>query len=183
MNSQEIDLYVALPDGVYLYEPEPHRLRPVAAGDMRAKTGSQPFVPKPRSTWSTSRIRHGSSTGTPNRRRRSGLRASPPEPSRRTCTCSALRRDWRRCCALRPTRKGGKGAEAASGAARHLRAIGRVSEEVAERHGTAVVTDGRLGKSLLKRNRAGGFYQFSLSFSSQRSVEASISSQVTVRSW
>jgi SagB-type dehydrogenase family enzyme len=44
MNSQEIDLYVTLPDGVYLYEPEPHRLRPVAAGDMRAKTGSQPFV-------------------------------------------------------------------------------------------------------------------------------------------
>jgi SagB-type dehydrogenase family enzyme len=44
MNSQEIDLYVALPDGVYLYEPVPHRLSPVAAGDMRAKTGSQSFV-------------------------------------------------------------------------------------------------------------------------------------------
>lgn len=44
MNSREIDLYVALPDGVYLYEPEPHRLRPIAAGDLRAKTGTQAFV-------------------------------------------------------------------------------------------------------------------------------------------
>ncbi len=34
-NSQEIDLYVALPDGVYLYEAVPHRLVPVAAGDLR----------------------------------------------------------------------------------------------------------------------------------------------------
>jgi hypothetical protein len=34
-NSQEIDLYVALPDGVYLYEAVPHRLTPVASGDLR----------------------------------------------------------------------------------------------------------------------------------------------------
>jgi hypothetical protein len=38
-NSQEIDLYVALPQGVYLYEPVPHRLAPVAAGDFRARSG------------------------------------------------------------------------------------------------------------------------------------------------
>ncbi len=37
-NSQEIDLYVALPDGVYLYEAEPHRLAPVAAGDFRPRS-------------------------------------------------------------------------------------------------------------------------------------------------
>ena len=35
-NSQEIDLYVALPEGVYLYEAGPHRLVPVAAGDLRS---------------------------------------------------------------------------------------------------------------------------------------------------
>ncbi len=35
-SSQEIDLYVALRDGVYLYEALPHRLIPVAAGDLRA---------------------------------------------------------------------------------------------------------------------------------------------------
>jgi nitroreductase len=37
-NSQEIDLYVVLPEGVYLYEAEPHRLAPVAAGDFRARS-------------------------------------------------------------------------------------------------------------------------------------------------
>ncbi len=35
-NSQEIDLYVALESGVYLYEALRHRLAPVAAGDLRA---------------------------------------------------------------------------------------------------------------------------------------------------
>jgi len=38
-NSQEIDLYVALPQGVYLYEAIPHRLTPVIAGDFRARSG------------------------------------------------------------------------------------------------------------------------------------------------
>jgi hypothetical protein len=38
-NSQEIDLYVALPEGVYLYEAEPHRLAPVVAGDFRGRAG------------------------------------------------------------------------------------------------------------------------------------------------
>jgi hypothetical protein len=34
-NSQEIDLYVALEEGTYLYEAGSHSLRPVAVGDMR----------------------------------------------------------------------------------------------------------------------------------------------------
>ena len=38
-NSQEIDLYVALAEGVYLYEALPHRLTPVVAGDFRALAG------------------------------------------------------------------------------------------------------------------------------------------------
>ena len=38
-NSQEIDLYIALPEGVYLYEAVPHRLTPVVAGDFRAGSG------------------------------------------------------------------------------------------------------------------------------------------------
>jgi nitroreductase len=38
-NSQEIDLYVAMPEGVYLYEAGPHRLSPVVAGDFRARSG------------------------------------------------------------------------------------------------------------------------------------------------
>jgi len=38
-NSQEIDVYVAMPEGVYLYEAVPHRLAPVVEGDLRAKVG------------------------------------------------------------------------------------------------------------------------------------------------
>jgi hypothetical protein len=38
-NSQEIDLYVALPGGVYLYEAVSHQLLPVAEGDFRARSG------------------------------------------------------------------------------------------------------------------------------------------------
>ena len=35
-NSQEIDCYVAMKDGMYLYEAAPHHLVPVVAGDFRS---------------------------------------------------------------------------------------------------------------------------------------------------
>jgi len=38
-NSQEIDLYISLPEGVYLYEAVPHRLTPVVSGDFRIRAG------------------------------------------------------------------------------------------------------------------------------------------------
>lgn len=38
-NSQEIDLYVALSNGVYIYDAVLHRLVPVAAGDFRHRAG------------------------------------------------------------------------------------------------------------------------------------------------
>jgi len=38
-NSQEIDLYIALKDGVYVYEAVPHQLTPVSAGDFRMRSG------------------------------------------------------------------------------------------------------------------------------------------------
>jgi SagB-type dehydrogenase family enzyme len=43
-NWQEIDVYVAMAEGLYLYEAVPHRLKPILAADIRAKTGPQPFV-------------------------------------------------------------------------------------------------------------------------------------------
>jgi len=46
-NSQEIDLYVALPEGVYLYEAVPHRLAPIAAGDFRARSGRRAATTAP----------------------------------------------------------------------------------------------------------------------------------------
>ncbi len=38
-NSQEIDLYVALAKGIYIYEALRHQLSPVVAGDFRSRAG------------------------------------------------------------------------------------------------------------------------------------------------
>jgi len=43
-NRQTIDVYAALPDGVYLYNAREHRLDLVVPGDLRPATGQQPFV-------------------------------------------------------------------------------------------------------------------------------------------
>jgi nitroreductase len=44
MNSQEIDIYVALPEGLYVYAPSRSQLRPVLGEDLRDKTGGQDFA-------------------------------------------------------------------------------------------------------------------------------------------
>ena len=44
MNLQEIDVYVALEEGLYLYDARANILKPVLAEDIRAATGGQPFV-------------------------------------------------------------------------------------------------------------------------------------------
>jgi SagB-type dehydrogenase family enzyme len=44
VNWQEIDIYVATADGLYLYDAPPHVLRPVLREDIRALTGLQSFV-------------------------------------------------------------------------------------------------------------------------------------------
>lgn len=44
MNKQDIDVYVFLKDGVYLYDAAQHQLTQVAAGDHRAAAGMQEFV-------------------------------------------------------------------------------------------------------------------------------------------
>ena len=46
-NSQEIDLYVALPRGVYIYEAIRHRLLPVAEGDFRERSGRRSAATAP----------------------------------------------------------------------------------------------------------------------------------------
>jgi len=43
-NMQEIDVYVALSDGLYLYEPKQHQLQKILADDVRAATGNNPYV-------------------------------------------------------------------------------------------------------------------------------------------
>jgi SagB-type dehydrogenase family enzyme len=44
MNRQEIDIYVALAKGLYLYDAEKNSLIPVLPDDLRALTGKQDFV-------------------------------------------------------------------------------------------------------------------------------------------
>lgn len=44
MNAQEIDVYVALREGLYRYDAEHHTLALVAAADVRPVTGMQDFV-------------------------------------------------------------------------------------------------------------------------------------------
>ncbi len=44
MNWQEIDVYVATADGLYVYDAKGNKLDPVVAEDVRGATGEQPFV-------------------------------------------------------------------------------------------------------------------------------------------
>lgn len=46
LNLQTMDIYVASDQGLYLYDAKGHRLEPVLAKDIRAVTGTQPFVKK-----------------------------------------------------------------------------------------------------------------------------------------
>jgi len=42
-NKQEIEIYVVLPEGAFLWDARANVLNPVAGGDHRAETGTQPF--------------------------------------------------------------------------------------------------------------------------------------------
>ncbi len=44
MDWQEIDVYVATADGLYLYDAKANRLLPIVGDDLRARTGTQSFV-------------------------------------------------------------------------------------------------------------------------------------------
>ena len=43
-NMQEIDIYVAIADGLYLYDAKENALVPILSEDIREATGPQPFV-------------------------------------------------------------------------------------------------------------------------------------------
>ncbi len=67
-NSQEIDLYVALPEGVYLYEAIPHQLTPVVAGDFRARAGRGAAATAPVNLFYVANLsRHDLGPGQPDR--------------------------------------------------------------------------------------------------------------------
>ena len=56
LNWQEIDVYVATGEGLFLYEAKDHQLKPVLNKDIRALTGRQTYVQRPRSVLFSSRI-------------------------------------------------------------------------------------------------------------------------------
>ena len=43
-NRQEIDIYVAAPNGLFVYDAKANLLNPILAEDIRAKTGNQAYV-------------------------------------------------------------------------------------------------------------------------------------------
>jgi nitroreductase len=43
-NWQEIDIYVATPEGLFLWDAQKNVLNPIVAKDVRGLTGTQPFV-------------------------------------------------------------------------------------------------------------------------------------------
>jgi nitroreductase len=44
MNWQETDIYVILPEGLYLYDPKANQLKLILAEDLRGLAGTQPYV-------------------------------------------------------------------------------------------------------------------------------------------
>jgi nitroreductase len=44
MNRQEVDVYVVLAEGAFLYDPKEHALKQVSSADLRAQAGTQDFV-------------------------------------------------------------------------------------------------------------------------------------------
>jgi nitroreductase len=44
MNMQEVDLYVATAEGLFLFEAKEHQLKQLSSEDLRGKTGGQAFV-------------------------------------------------------------------------------------------------------------------------------------------
>jgi nitroreductase len=42
-NKQEIEIYITLPDGAFVWDAKTNTLNPVATGDLRGATGTQPF--------------------------------------------------------------------------------------------------------------------------------------------
>ena len=44
MNWQEIDVYVAMPEALYLYDAKSNSLKPILSRDLREAAGKQPFV-------------------------------------------------------------------------------------------------------------------------------------------
>jgi hypothetical protein len=100
MNYQAIDVHLALPAGLYRYEPAGHVLCFEVPRDLRAVTGNQDFTAEAAldlvfvADDSRVQVQGDSARTTPTRRQ---------VRWRRTCICTVLGRAWRPCSALGST--------------------------------------------------------------------------------
>ena len=97
-----IDVYAAMADGVWFYDPKLHALVLHQEDDLRAQTGRQDFV----AAAPTSFMWH-TANGCRAFRSRSGISTRQPMPasSARMSICSARRKDWPPCFAPLSTSK------------------------------------------------------------------------------
>jgi hypothetical protein len=94
VNAQEIDIYVATAEGLYLYDAKAHALKPVLSEDIRVLTGKQSYVREAPvnliyvADFAVSKIADETT----------GLSMPPPTraSSARMFTCTALPKDWPR---------------------------------------------------------------------------------------
>ena len=89
-----IDVYAAMADGVWLYEPKQHVLLPHLAQDIRAQTGQQDFAAT--APLDLVYVAHGERMQDVPRQSADSTPRSIPASSARTCICSARQRAWRR---------------------------------------------------------------------------------------
>jgi hypothetical protein len=105
-NSQEIDVYVALEEGTYLYDPFQHALKPVVAGDLRrlaigrgqGNAGAEATV-RLIYVADVDRLVHTSGYQEPG----PTSTCSPPQQGWRPGSITATGRRFRRGCACAPT--------------------------------------------------------------------------------
>ena len=107
MNRQEIDIYVATANGLYLYDAKAHALQLMLTRDLREATGNQPFVKD--APVNLVYVADFARAGGVNAVKRIFIPPLTPASSRRMSICSALPKDWPRWCAGRwigqPSRK------------------------------------------------------------------------------
>ena len=94
---KDIDIYVILPDGLYLYDAKANQLKLIVAEDLRGLAGTQPYVKEaPVNLIYVSDYAKMGDNEHSNEGPKSVLFSVPMrDPSQRICTSTALQKDWR----------------------------------------------------------------------------------------
>jgi nitroreductase len=81
MNAQDVDIYVFMKDGVYLYDAGQHALNPVASGDHRAEITARPAARPGGPPAAKPEGQPAAKPETPPEAKRQGPAAAPPSPA------------------------------------------------------------------------------------------------------